>query len=86
MDNFRVSITILLGDVSSGQTSIKCCNLACHAEPLLSKNCKDLTMKLEAKYIFLTLYSGTNLNICQLLEALGMKTILAHGIRMQNNQ
>ena len=64
MDNFRVSITILLGDVRSGQTSIKCCNLVCHAEPLLSKNCKDLTMKLEAKYIFLTFSTGTMQMYC----------------------
>ena len=45
----------------------------------------DLTMKLKVKYIFPTLSSVANFYIYQLPEGLGMKKILAHGIRMQKN-
>lgn len=46
MNDFGVSVTILLGDANSGQASIKCHDLACDAEPAPLKNCNDLTIKL----------------------------------------
>ena len=42
-------------------------------------------MKLEVKYIFPKSFSGANIFICQLSEGLGMRKVLAHGIRMQKN-
>ena len=56
--------------------------LACDFEPPPLKNCKDLTVKLEVKYLFPTSFSVANFNIYQLPEGLGMRKILAHGIRM----
>ena len=53
--DFGVRDAILLGGASSGQTSIKCCDLACDAEPPPSINWKLLIMKLEVKYLFPTL-------------------------------
>ena len=53
--DFGVSDAICLGGANSGQTSIKCCDLACNAGPPTLKNCKDLIMKLEVKYLFPTL-------------------------------
>ena len=50
--DFGVSDAICLGGANSGQTSIKCCDLACNAGPPTLKNCKDLIMKLEVKYLF----------------------------------
>ena len=47
------------------------------------KNCKDLTMKLQVKYLFPTSSSGTHFYIHQFSEGLGMGNILAHGLRMQ---
>lgn len=55
--NFGVSVAILLGVANSSQTSIKYDDLACNTEPPLEpllKNFKDLTMILEAKYLFPT--------------------------------
>ena len=75
-----------LGGAKSGQTSIKCCDLACDAESTLLKNCEDFNIKLEVKYIFLTSYWGVDFYIYQLSEGLGMRKISAHGIRMQKNQ
>ena len=49
MNNFGVSVNILLGAANSGQTSTKCCDLACDVELQLLKNCKDLTIKLKVK-------------------------------------
>ena len=83
IDDFRVSVVILLGSTNSGQTSIRCCDLAAMLEPQPSGNCKCLTMALEVKYIFPTFSSGANFYICQLSEGLGIRKILAHGIRMQ---
>ena len=40
-------------------------------------------MKLEVRYLFSI--SGTNFNIYQSPECMGMFKILAHGIRIQNN-
>ena len=54
MDDFGVSDAIFLEGAYSSQTSIKCRNLACDVEPTPLKNCKDLTMKLEVKYLFPT--------------------------------
>ena len=70
---------------TSGQTSIKCRDLACDVEPPLLKNYKDLTIKLEVKYLFPISCSGANFYIFQLPGGLEMRKILAHGIRMQRN-
>ena len=43
IDDFGVSDAILLGGANSGQTSVKCRDLACDAEPLPLKNCKGLS-------------------------------------------
>ena len=80
INNFGVSATILLGGASSGQTSIICCDLAWDVQPPPLKNYKDLTTKLEVKYLFPTLSSDANFYIYQLPEGLGMRKILAHGI------
>ena len=82
IDDFGVSDSILLGGAISGQTSIKCPDLACNVERPPLKNYKDLTMKLKVKYLFPTSSSGANFYIYQLPESLGMRKILAHGIRM----
>ena len=85
IDNFGISDAVLLGGANSGQISIKCRDLTCDVEQPPLKNCMDLTMKLKVKYIFPTLSSVANFYIYQLPEGLGMKKILAHGIRMQKN-
>ena len=85
IDDFGFNVAILRGIADSGQTSIKCSDLACDLEPPLSKNCKDLTMKLKVKYISPKSFSGANIFVCQLSEGLGMRKVLAHGIRMQKN-
>ena len=82
IDKFRVSDPILLRSANSGQTTIKCCDLACNAEPLLLKNFKNFTMKLDVTYLFPTLCSDINFYIYQLPEGLGMRKMLAHGIRI----
>ena len=52
IDYFVRSVVIVLGGVNSGKASIKCPDLACDAESLPFKNYKNLTIKLEIKYIF----------------------------------
>ena len=47
------------------------------------KNCKDLIMKLEVQYLLPTC---ANFYIYQLPKGLGIRKILAHGIRMLKNQ
>ena len=42
-------------------------------------------MKLGVKFLYLTSSSGENFYIYQLREGLGMRNMLAHGIRMQKN-
>ena len=42
-------------------------------------------MKLGVKFLYLTSSSGENFYIYQLREGLGMRKILAHSIRMQQN-
>ena len=54
IDDFEVSIAIVLRGANSGQTSIKCHNLTCDAEPPPLKNCKNWTTKLEVKCLFPT--------------------------------
>ena len=79
----------MLGGPNSGQISIKYPNLTCNAELPLLENCKDLTIKLEAKYLFPTSSSGTNFCIYQLPEGLRMRKILAYmvlGCRRITNQ
>ena len=49
-----VSVVIVLGGANSGQTSIKCSDLACDVELRPLKICKDLTVKLEVKHLFPT--------------------------------
>ena len=60
IDNFGVSVAILLKGENSGQTSIKCRDLACDIEPPLLKSCKYLMVKLEVKYLFPTSSSSAN--------------------------
>ena len=81
----EVSIAIVLGGANSGQTSIKCCDLACDAESTPLKNCEDFDIKLEVKHIFLISNWGANIYNYQLPEDLGMRKILVHGICMQKN-
>ena len=76
IDDFGVSDTILLGDANSVETSMKCLDLACDDESPPLKNCKDLTMKLEVKYLFPTSCSGASFYIYQLPEGLAMRKIL----------
>ena len=83
--DFGVSDAFLFGCANSRQTSIKCRHLTCDIDPSLLKNCKDLTMKLEAEYLFSTSSSGANFYTYHLPEGLGMVKILAHGIKMQKN-
>ena len=78
MGDFGVSDSIFLGDRSSGQTSLKYRNLGCDVEPLPLKNYKDLTMKLEVQYLFLTSSSGADVYIYQLPESLGMRKVSTH--------
>ena len=66
-------------------SNLKCSVLACNVEPPPLKNCKDLTMKLQVKYLFPTSSLGANFYIHQLPEGLRMTYILAHGISMQKN-
>ena len=73
------------GCANSGKTSIKFRGLACDAKPPPLKSCKDLTMKLEVKYLFPTPSSGANFYIYQFPEGLGMRKILTHGISKQKN-
>ena len=44
---------------NSGQTPMKCRDLACDIEPPLSKNCNNLTMEFQVKYLFPTSSSKT---------------------------
>ena len=60
IEDFGVSVAILPVGANSDQTFIKCCDLACDVESLSLKNCKDLTMTLEVKYLFPTSSSGSN--------------------------
>ena len=80
IDNFRVSDAILLGGANSGQTSKKCCDLACYVEPHATiKNCRDFIMMLNVKHHFQTSSSsGANFYIYELPEDLRMTEILAH--------
>ena len=82
INDFGVSDAILLGGANSGQSSIKCCDLACDVEPLQLNNYKDLTMKLKVKYLFPTSSSAANFYIYGLPEGLGVRKILAGGARM----
>ena len=78
MDDFGVSDAILLWGANSGQTSIKCRDLAYYnVEPLLLKNCKELNMKLDVKHLLPTLCSDTNFYICNLPEGLGLREIIS---------
>ena len=85
LNEFGVSVAILLGGANFGQNSIKYCDLDCNVEPLPFKNCKNLTMKLEVKYLFPNSSSDSNLYIYQLPEGLATRKILAHAIKMQMN-
>ena len=60
--------------------------VAGNVEPQQLKNCKDLIMKLEVKYIFPTSSSSVNFHNYQLAEGLEMRNILARGIRMHKPQ
>ena len=66
IDDFGVSDAILVGGANFGQTSIKYRDLACGVEPPPLKRCKDLTMKLEVKYLFPTSYADPNFYIYEL--------------------
>ena len=80
--HFGVNIAILHRVANSGQsTAIQPAML----EPLLPETCKVLAMKFEVKYLFSTSSSDPNLCIFLLLESLGMRKLLACGIRMQKN-
>ena len=80
--HFGVSIAILHRVANPGQSAaIQPAML----EPLLPETCKALAMKLEVKYLFSTSSSDANLCIFLLLESLGMRKLLACGIRMQKN-
>ena len=71
IDDFRISDAILLGEANLFKI------------PWSSLRC--WTRKLEVKYVFITSSSGANFYIYQLTGGLGMRKILAHGIRMQKN-
>ena len=64
---------------------MKCCDLAYDVQPPPLKNYKDLTMKLEVKYLLPTLSSDPRFYIYQFSEVLGIRKILARGISMQKN-
>ena len=85
IDDFGVIDAILVRGADSGPTSIKCRDLPCDVEPPLLKNCTDLTMKLEVKFLFLTSSSGAKFYIYQLPEGPQTRKILAHGIRMKKS-
>ena len=85
IDDFGVIDAFLVKGADSGPTSIKCRDLPCDVEPPLLKNCTDLTMKLEVKFLFLTSSSGANFYIYQLPEGPQTRKILAHGIRMKKS-
>ena len=70
----------MLGGANSGQTSIKCCDQSCNVEPLSLKNW-GFDHEVGSWNIFLQLH--LQVQIYQLAEGLGMRKILAHGIRMQ---
>lgn len=57
---------MVLGDANSGQTSIKCPDLACDVESPLLKNDKDLNIKLQVKYLSPISSWGTSFYIYQL--------------------
>ena len=84
-DDFEVSVAVFLWDANSGQISIKCRHLAYNVESPPLINCKNLSMKLEVKYLFSNSVSSASFYIYQLPEGLGMSKILTHGIRMQKN-
>ena len=69
-DGKTQAFRLLLG-ANSDQTFIKSLDVACDAEVSLLKNCKDLTMQFEVKYLFPTLFSGANFYIYGLLEGPG---------------
>ena len=73
LDDFGVSVAVLLEGGNSNQISIKCRDLACDVELPPLKNCIDFTMKLEVQYLFPTSSSDVNFYIYQLSEGLGMK-------------
>ena len=60
--------------------------VAGNVEPQQLKNCKDLIMKLEVKYIFPTSSSSVNFYNYQLAEGLEMRNVLARGITMHKPQ
>ena len=68
IDDFGVSNAFSLIGANSGQTSIKCRDLACNVESLPLNNCRDLTVKLEVKYIFPTSSSGLIFYVYELPE------------------
>ena len=83
IDDFGVTVALLRGGANSSQIFINVMIHPAMLEPLLSENCKDLTMKLEIKYLFPTSSSGVKFSIYQLFEGMEMRKILAHFIRMQ---
>ena len=76
--DFGDSVPILLRGTHSGQTSIKCRDLACDVEPPPLKNFKNLTMKLEVKYLYPNSALGANFYVYLFIY-------LAHDIWMQKN-
>ena len=70
------------GGSKFGPTSIKCRNLTRDVEPPPLKNCKDLTMNLEVKYLLPTASSSANFYIYQLHEGLEMRKIFPHWVRI----
>ena len=64
------------------QTLVKCRDLAYDVEPPLLKVFKDLTRKLEVKYLFRTSSSSAHFYIHEMPEGLGMSKIFAHGYKM----
>ena len=85
IDEYRTGVAILPWGINSGQASIKFRDVACDVQPPPLKNCKDLTMKLGVKYLFPVSSSDANFYSYQFPEGLGMRKILASGIRMQEN-
>ena len=63
IDYFELSV--VFGGVNCGQTSIKCCDLACDAESPPLKSCEDLNIKLEVKYFCPTSSWGAKFYIYQ---------------------
>ena len=82
LDNFEVPTQFCLGL----QALIKPLYDAVIYPAMLNHHCqkryKDLTMKLEVKYLFKNLSLGAHFYIYEMPEGLGMRKILVHGIRM----